>query len=171
MEIKMIYMSQEEVDAKIDAGDIETINGVISGEVVIGEAPEGEVQESTETPIEEETTIVEQPIVDEAPIVEETPVTDDSKAEYEALLAKYKDEAEKSEKALKDAEAERAKAKEARELLESIKKQNVTEQGGVTYTSPSINEDDTDVDLAGSYSKNNRAMLDMEQLVLTKWPY
>jgi len=159
-------MTKEELEEKINAGDSDVINAYLAGEITIGEGEvsgeEGEVvaevsEEEVALTIQEEVAVESVAEVVTEPVEEPQGV---SKDDYDALVAKYKDEAKKRDDAIKQADAEKQRAKEAIERLESINKSSVAEQGGLKFETPQLTEDETDADLAGSYSKNNRAIID-----------
>jgi len=144
-----IYLTKEEADKRIDEGDVEIINGLLSGEVVIGEQPVEETVEEEEVPTEE------QPVVEEAPVEEAN--EQDDRAE---IARKYKEEAEKRADEAKKAAEEAQVAAEARQKLESLKLKSVDEAKTFSVNMPEFEEDETDKELAGSFSVNNRKILD-----------
>jgi len=155
------YLSREEADSRIAEGDMEVINGLLSGEVKIGEAPEGEEQPVeevvSETPVQEEV-IVDQPPVEQivnTPTEEVAPEVD----EKQAIIDRYLEEAKKREDEANKAAAEAQLAREAREKINALKQPVVSEASTLKFDMPDIKEDDVAADLAGEFSRNNRTIL------------
>lgn len=157
-----IYMSSEEVTAKIDAGDVETINGVMSGEIIVGEAPEGEASTVTEEVAEVHEEVQEEIPTEPQPVPEPESAQEMGidKSEYEELLKKYEEERKAREEALRKAKEESDRIKELEERFKSISTTSISEEAKLNIELPTINEDVDDAELAGSFSKNNRLYID-----------
>jgi len=158
-----MYLTREEADSKIDSGDIEVINGLLSGNVVIGEKPAveeqpesgvgtQETQEATQTTTETENEQIEQQDVATENISEQ----DTSAQQAVDYAAKKKAEEDATKLALAEAEAARL----AREKIEELKSINVKDLSPVKVELPDVQEDDLAADLAGEYGRNTRSIVE-----------
>ena len=163
-----MYLNRDEASQRIDSGDLEVINGLISGDVVIGEAPEGEGQ--PQEPVQQEQAVVEtpapvaqEPVAPQQEVVTETnePVEQpNEQAAQQEIENRYEVEKKAREQAEAKARADAETARLAREKIEEIKSLNISDISSVKVDMPDVQEDDMAADLAGEYGRNTRTIVD-----------
>jgi hypothetical protein len=134
----------EQLKTKIDSGDLDTINKVISGEAFMPPADQPSVESAP---------VVEGAVVEEKPDVDSIVAAERSRVEAIAKARELELKAELDRVAAEKREAE-AKAKEYEDYLKNKKKQEELEQ----YK---IEETDEEKEFASSFEKNTRKKIEL----------
>lgn len=159
-------MTKEQVDAAIEAGDEAVLNAVLDGSIQIVE--EGEETRVAEEPVVEESPAIEEP--GESPVVEEPVVepvinekNDDDLAIYEqekeAIRRKYEEQLAEANRKAEETRAEARRLAEEKRALEE-EKERIRAEAERANREVKIEEDEDDIELAGTFSKNNRKLIE-----------
>ena len=146
------FLPASEIESKIESGDIETINNLLSGNLHVGE-PQQETEEVPEA--------VEQVETQTEETKEEAPKEEDYEThrEYVDSQAKYNAELEAKKRELEEAEIKRQQAEAARQKLEELSNYKV-ENPSVRVDLDTPEDDSLEVELADGYTRNTRTMVD-----------
>ena len=155
-------LKQSEINARLEANDPEVIYALANGEMRV--IPE----DAEEVAVEEETTeVVDDEPVDPMTVIQESiqeesePVKEEEDDLYLDMIKQVKEENQSNlDKVLKENEELRNQMKTSDERYQDLlKKMESRETEHTQQPSLSLNEDEDDIELASTYSKNNRQLI------------